>query len=265
MNIVSIRIISILIGVVLLAGLGTAALLFSMPAPRAPHDLPEDPTSPTRQLIDRHLSRVTWFRRVGAFFGLALAIEVGAIWYSRVGISTGETSLFADVLAMPMLGSLAGAIAAETYNLRRRYRGARVVDLADRRGRYRLESNARRFRIWAAVAIITTVIAALGQATILLPMVAVLTLAAVETWVRFVELRARPALTASLAEADDLIRRWATERLDRSGYGIAVLLTGWGLIGALHPPNSITLATVIGWTTLIISFSIWRSVGRIPA
>ena len=261
----SIRIISILIGIVLLAGLGTAALLFSMPAPKVPQDLPGDPTDPARQLVDRHLSRVTWFRRVGAFFGLVLAIEVGVIWYSRVGISTGETSLFADVLAMPMLGSLAGTIAAETYNLRRRYRGARVVDLADRRGRYRLETNARRFRIWAALAIITTVIAALGHATILLPIVAFVTLAAVETWVRFVELRARPALPSNLAEADDLIRRWATARLDRSGYGIAVLLTGWGLIGALHPLNSIALATVIGWTALIVSFSIWRSVGRIPA
>ncbi|MGC2239454.1 MAG: hypothetical protein WA726_01295 [Acidimicrobiia bacterium] len=260
----STRLIFILIGVVLVAGLGTAALLFSIPKPRAPKDLPGDPTGPARQLVDRHLSRITWFRRVGAFFGLVLAIEVGAIWYSRVGVSTGETGLFADVLAMPMLGSLAGAIAAETYNLRRRYRGARIVDLSDRRGRYRLESNARRFRIWAALAIITTVIAALGQASILLPLVAVVTLAAVETWVRFVELRARPALPSNLAEADDLIRRWATERLDRSGYGIAVLLTGWGLIGALDPLNSIALATLVGWTTLIVSFSIWRSVGRIP-
>lgn len=257
--------ISILIGVVLLAGLGTAALHFSLPTPRAPKDLPGEPTGPARQLVDRHLSRVTWFRRVGALFGLVLAIEVGIIWYSRVGISTGETGLFADVLAMPMLGSLAGAIVAETYNLRRRYRGARIADLSDRRGRYRIEANARRFRIWAALAITTTVMGALGQATILLPIVAVVTLVAVEIWVRFIELRARPALSSHIAETDDLIRRWATERLDRSGYGIAVLLTGWGLIGALNPLNSITLATLIGWTTLIMSFWIWRGVGRIPA
>ncbi len=261
----SIRALSVAIGLLLLGLLGVAAFFLPVPTPRAPRDLPGDPNGPPRLLVDRHLTRSTWFRRVGAFVGFVIAIEAGVIWHGRVGIGTGDTSLFADLLAMPMLGSLVGAIASEVYNLRRRYRGTRIADLTDRRGRYRVTGETRRFRIWGAVAVVTTSIAAFGKASPLLPLAALITLTMVEVAARFVELRARPALPTDIEQADDMIRGWATMRLDRSGYGIAVLLTGWGLIGALHPLESAVLATVIAWSAWIFSFSIWRSAGRIPA
>ncbi len=219
-------------------------------------------------VIDRHLARADWFRRFGAWAGFAVAVEIGIIWYGRVGFGVGDTSVLGDVLAMPMLGSLIGTIAAETYHLQHGVAASRVADLADRRGRFRAADMATKMRIWSGVAVIATGAAAIRSGSLLLLVAAIAVPLVVEATARSVETRSRPALSADVAAADDSIRRWAIERLDRSGYAIAVLLAGWGLLGSgfIAPFSSVVpLAIVIGWGAIIASFRIWRSIGRIPA
>ena len=221
------------------------------------------------EVIERHLNRSDWFRRFGAWAGFALAVEIGIIWYGRVGFGIGDTSILADVLAMPMLGSLVGTIAAETYRLRGKGTRARIVDLSDRRGRYRDLDTVRKMRVWSGAAVAAAVAAAVHTGSFWLLIAVVMVPLGVEVTVRSIETRSRPVLSAEVEAADDSIRRWATERLDRSGYAIAVLLTGWGVLGSGFPDvfssNAVPLAVLVGWGVLIASFRIWRAIGRIPA
>jgi hypothetical protein len=219
-------------------------------------------------VIDRHLARADWYRRFGAWAGFAIAVEVGIVWYGRVGFGVGDTSVLGDVLAMPMLGSLVGTIAAETYHLHHGVAAPRIADLTDRRGRFRSADMTRKMRIWSGVAVLATGAAAVHTGYLLLLVAAIAVPLVVEATARSVETRSRPALSSGVEAADDSIRRWATERLDRSGYAIAVLLAGWGLLGSgfIAPFSSVVpLALVIGWGAIIASFRIWRSIGRIPA
>ncbi len=223
------------------------------------------PSGRPADLIAAYLTRSNWFRRLGAVAGLMMAIQIGIVFYGEVGISTGTLSLFADVLAMPMLGSLAGVIVAETYNVRRRYRGPRIADLTDRSGRYRAHQAATRFRSVAAVAagLSLAALATTPSAGSLLVVIGSVALA-VEIAQRYLERRPRPALSSELAAADDAIRRIAALRLDRSGLGIAVLVFGWAAIAALGFLDSILVGLVFGIGSLVPAFRIWRSVGRIP-
>jgi hypothetical protein len=223
------------------------------------------PSGRPADLIAAYLTRSNWFRRLGAVAGFFMAVQIGIVFHGEVGISTGTLSLFADVLAMPMLGSLAGVIVAETYNIRRRYRGPRIADLTDRSGRYRAHQAAARFRRAAAVAAAVSLaaLAATPSAGSLLVVIGSVALA-VEIAQRYLERRPRPALSSELAAADDAIRRIAALRLDRSGLGIAVLVFGWAAIAALGFLDSILVGLVFGIGSLVAAFRIWRSVGRIP-
>lgn len=223
------------------------------------------PTGQSGELIAGYLTRSNWFRRLGAVAGLVLAIQIGIVFHGEVGISTGKLSLFADVLAMPMLGSLAGVILAETYNIRRRYRGPRIADLTDRSDRYRALPAKRDFRVAAGVTILVGLVALAATpsaGSLLVVMVAVAT--AVEVTQRFLERRARPALDTDLAAADDAIRHIAALRLDRSGLGMAVLVFGWAATAALGFLDSALVGLVFGIGSLVAAFRIWRSVGRVP-
>lgn len=223
------------------------------------------PTGQSGELIAAYLTRSNWFRRLGAVAGLVLAIQIGVVFHGEVGISTGKLSLFADVLAMPMLGSLAGGVLAETYNIRRRYRGPRVADLADRTGRYRDPRTEREFRVAAGIAALVSLVAvAVTPSAGSLLAVMVVVSAVVEVTQRFLERRARPALDTQLAGADDAIRHIAALRLDRSGLGIAVLVFGWAATAALGFLDSALVGLVLGIGSLVAAFRIWRSVGRIP-
>lgn len=222
-------------------------------------------TSDASDLLAAYLTRSNWFRRLGAVAGFVMAVQIGIVFHGEVGISTGTLSLFADVLAMPMLGSLAGVILAETYNIRRRYRGPRIADLTDRSGRYRRPRAATEFRSAVAIAAVVSLLAlgATSSAASLLAVIVVVALA-VEVTQRFLERRARPALSPELSDADDAIRRMAALRLDRSGLGIAVLVFGWAAIATLGFLDSLVVGLVFGIGSLVAAFRIWRSVGRIP-
>lgn len=251
-----------LIAVVLgLTVAGTAAFLFSVPASTVPAGAAVPDGAEARLVVTRHIARADWYRRAGALLGAMVALEVGVIFYGRVGFSLGQTSLFGDILAMPMLGSLGGAVMAETYNLRRRYRSPRVATLVDRRDRYRRPTDARWFRWWAGASILAAVGSTVATGSLVLLVIAVALPVAVESTVRAIELRSRPVLDPELAAADDLIREWATRRVDRAGLGVAVLLTGWGILGAFDLPP--WAGALLGLGSLLGSFLLWRSVARI--
>jgi hypothetical protein len=230
-------------------------------------------TGSAGRLVERHLQRTDWFRRFGARAGLGFAVEIGSIWYGRFGFGVGSQHLLADALAMPMVGSLLGSIAAETYNLHPRFHTtARVADLTDRRHRYRDAAAAHQVRLWSILAIIAGSAAAAHQRSPVIVLTACVVFALVEATARAVEARSRPILPADMRAADDSIRYWATYRVDRAGYGIGILLTAWGVLGSgiggvLSPvPFIWNLAMIaVAWWSLIASFSIWRSITRIPA
>jgi hypothetical protein len=218
---------------------------------------------PGAAVLRAYAVRARWFRRLGVLIGVFLAVEVGVIWYRRVGFSLGQTSLFGDILAMPMLVSLATGVIAETYNVRKNYRGARVADLVDRTERYRGESEANRFRLASGMSVTVAVtgwaVRRSGIAASLI-VVALVSVAIVEVTQRFVAMRARPKLPLELEAADDAIRRVASQRLDRSGLGIAILMTGWAAMPLLAGGRWV--AAGLGWAALIAAFAVWRSVGR---
>lgn len=199
------------------------------------------PTSPAQALLARWLRRSRYYRFVGGAVGFVLGVGF---------IDNGQV---APILIGFLAGVTAGGGLAEVHALRRHRSSARNADLANRQ----IADYVKRVDLFslggvaigAGVASTAALVlsAADRGAAVRWGLAALATVAATGALLRLVAMRPRPALSAELREADDLLRHLATTHgFTRPAMGLSAGLLAQS-VHALGTAPGYGVATFVLW------------------
>ena len=217
----------------------------------------------SEELVERFIERSRRYRRGGAWAGIVLAVLVAVIAEAEGHPLLGERGVDLGVLfAIGLGGSVAGSVAAEAFRFRAP-RGPRTASLEVRDlARYDDPVTARRERAVGCVAVVAAVCGvAIGSPTVALWLVPIALLALLGRWAtRRIALRARPALSPDLQQADDQVRLLAASSgLGRPLATLSLLLLSFQL-GALADAAQgwvDSLADPFRWASAVPAVCAW--------
>jgi|GEM_PF-5669192 len=186
-------------------------------------------TSPTRamqKLVRRYLTRIRVYRRTGFWIGLGISMLSG-LNKGSVKIGIGHTEPISEIIFGAIAGILIGSLLAETWRLTptSTKRSANITDQTNSPEHSRIKF------ISLTVLAISTLIAIVDQQFWI---VALAIVSASLTGLHFmiqrsIKDRGRPALPADLLEADNMVRKYGNERLERELLAGVTLFLAWQL------------------------------------
>lgn len=211
-------------------------------------------TDNTTLLISRYLSRSRRYRASTAMFFTLF----GMVIWANV---TDQLALNAFVLLFCLSGYFVGAVLAETYNFRPRFRGPSEASLTPRSVATYSQSRSHRHNQLLAALTVTVGIVCLFRDGVnvalafTFPVLALATVIIIHLCERAVASRARPALPEDLRNADDAIRSIAIDSLRTAGLALGVTFLTWE-IGVFGETTSSAKPAFIVLTTLGLAASI---------
>ncbi len=199
------------------------------------------PSDSGQALVERWMRRSRYYRYVGGAVGFVLGVGF---------MVNGDAS----PALLGLLGGIAlGGAMAELHVLRRRGDGARVADMSVRNvDDYTLRSDSIALAVAALGGLFLGAISLFGSADGgLVPLAwgatAITVVIAVMALQRLVVTRARPALSADMREADDVLRYLAaTQGFTRPAIAVALLSLAFGVASLGDDLDLLVLALGVG-------------------
>lgn len=227
------------------------------------------PTPVAVELLGRYVARSQRLRRSGVLLALGLALSASIVLGTVDPARTADGIDLVRLATIGLAGSLAGAIAAEAFRLRRPA-GARTASLVVRRADdYADPAADRRERLVLASAALGVLGGAASGAVVAASALGtvVVAVAAARRWaVGRIATRPRPATPATVAEADDRVRRLAAaEGVSRPAACLSALLVATQLGGLGEPLRGVGALAATVWTiTAVVWWWRGRSLGLTP-
>jgi len=199
------------------------------------------------RLLLRWLQRVRWRRWVGGFVGMLSGLSIISL------LETGD--LGSGGFVYPgLLGLTLGSLSAELHHLRPRRKTTMIADLTVRSmADYTDPTDQKALAVCAAVALATFGYALSSSASVGWAIAAVGIVVAAVALQHRVALRRRPALTAELREADDLLRTIAVSR----GIARPAIALSLATVGIALAPSSAVFAESVEAVVWIVALVFW--------